>query len=394
MSRKRALLVNVLVSVAALCLAGAAIDAAAFFLIGVRSARHGMDDLIQFSPIVGHFHRPFATGRYYPQAGRTGHDVTINSYGFADGERDRDKTRPRIALVGDSTTGCWEVDPEDRPQRVLEQMVGGRVEVLNLGVRGFGTDQTYLLLKQAGMGFDPDIIIYTFCVNDPKDNAKESGKPYFRIDAGDTSELVLSGYPLQCPPAEGLAAQERLWRYSLTYRTLRRAASRLESITGRGSEPDGETLPIEQHAELRPNRATYDDEDRRRWHVTRLLITAMQEEASARGARFMVVEGVYRPVLDSGARQEITAGYSDEFDFDKMTRLLRTFTRARGIPFVSLNEEAKARGVHAEEVMPPSDTIHLNAAGVRLWCSVVLSELESLGWLEDDARPREAVSGG
>jgi lysophospholipase L1-like esterase len=393
-SRKRAILVNVLVSVAALCVAWAAIDAAAFFLVGLRSARHGMDDLIQFSPVVGHFHSPYGRGRYYPQAGRTGYDVAINSYGFADDERDRDKKRPRIALVGDSTTECWEVDLEDRPQRVLETTLDGRFEVLNLGVRGFGTDQTYVLLKQVGMGFDPDIIIYTFCVNDLRDNANERAKPYFRIDAGDTSKLVLSGYPIRCKPAEGSAAQEALWRYSLVYRTFRRAASRIESVTGRGAERGRATLPIEQNAELRPYRADYDDEDRRRWHVTRLLITAMQDEASARGARFLVVEDIYRPVLDPGARQEITAGYSEEFDFDKVTRLLESFTRERGIAFVSLAAEATARGVHAGEVMPPSDTIHLNAAGIRLWCLAVSSKLESLGWLEEDAGPREAVSGG
>jgi len=386
-SRKRTMLANVLTSVAALCIASAAVDAAAYFLVGLRSARHGMDGFFQFSPVVGHFHSPHMRGRYYPQAGRTGHDVTINSYGFADDERDREKTRPRIALVGDSTTECWEVDPEERPQRVLEELVDGRFEVLNLGVRGFGTDQTYILLEQVGMGFDPDIIVYTFCVNDLRDNANERAKPYFRTDAGDTNRLVLSGYPIQSKPAEGSAAQEGLWRYSLVYRTFRRAVSRLTSIAGGGPEPGSAELPIEQNAELRPYKAIYDEEDRRRWRVTRLLVSAMQEEASARGARFLVVEGLYRPVLDPGARHEVTAGSTDEFDFDKVTRLLEAFTRERGIPFVSLAAETRAGGMQAADVMPPSDTIHLNAAGVRLWCSAVLSKMESLGWLEEDAGP-------
>jgi lysophospholipase L1-like esterase len=393
MSRRRAALVNLLVSLAALCVACAAIDAVAFFLVGLRSARHGMDGLIQFSPVLGHFHVPCARGRYYPQAGRTGHDVRINSLGFSDEERECEKTRPRIALVGDSTTGCWEVAPEDRPHRVLEALLDGRFEVLNLGVRGYGTDQTYLLLRHVGMAFDPDVIVYTFCVNDLKDNAHVLAKPYFLVDPADTNSLVLSGCPVRFTPAEGSAAQEALWRYSLVYRTFRRAWSRLGAIATPESERDRPELPIERNAELRPYRAAYDDEDRRRWLVTRVLISAMQEEAAARGARFLVVEDIYRPVLDAEARQEVTAGYTDEFDFDKVTRYLEAFTRESGIAFVSLAAEATARGLRAEDVMPPSDTIHLNAAGIRLWSSVVQGSLESLGWLEQGAGQQAAVPG-
>jgi lysophospholipase L1-like esterase len=382
MSPMRKVLANVFVCVAALVLTCAIIDAAAFFLVGLRSARHGMEGLVQFSPLVGHFHKPYAAGRYYPQSGRTGHRVEINSYGFADDERSVDKTRPRVALVGDSTTECWEVDPEDRPHRVLEDMLDGRFEVLNLGVRGFGTDQTYVLLRQVGVGFDPDIIIYTFCINDIADNAKQRAKPYFTVDASDTTSLIPGGYPIRCTPAERAAAQDRLWRYSLVYRTFSRGIARVGSLAAKSPERDGEELPLGQDPELRPYKTTYDDEDRRRWQVTRRLIAAMQDCASAHGARFLVVEDIYRPVLDPDARRELTRGYTDAFDFDKVTRLFEGFTRDRGIAFVSIGREAESQGLHAPELMPPSDTIHLNAAGIRFWCSAVSHKLESLGWLD------------
>ncbi len=32
--------------------------------------------------------------------------------------------------------------------------------------------------------------------------------------------------------------------------------------------------------------------------------------------------------------------------------------------------------------MPPGDTIHLSAEGIRLWASAVAGVLESRGWLE------------
>ena len=40
--------------------------------------------------------------------------------------------------------------------------------------------------------------------------------------------------------------------------------------------------------------------------------------------------------------------------------------------------------------MPPSDTIHLNAAGIRLWSSIVQGSLESCGRAFQLLRPRIA----
>jgi len=49
----------------------AVIDAVAHFALGVRGSRHGSEDFVQFSPVLGHFHKPLAQGRYYPRRGAT-----------------------------------------------------------------------------------------------------------------------------------------------------------------------------------------------------------------------------------------------------------------------------------------------------------------------------------
>ncbi|MCK5596908.1 MAG: hypothetical protein KAJ04_05630, partial [Candidatus Eisenbacteria sp.] len=93
--RSRSCLTNFLVLIVTFLVCVAVIDAVAYFALGVRGSRHGSEDFVQFSPVLGHFHRPLAQGRYYPRRGRDGHDVRINSRGFCDEERDIEKNRPR-----------------------------------------------------------------------------------------------------------------------------------------------------------------------------------------------------------------------------------------------------------------------------------------------------------
>ncbi len=378
--RSRSCLTNFLVLIVTLLVCVAVIDAVAYFALGVRGSRHGSEDFVQFSPVLGHFHRPLAQGRYYPRRGRDGHDVRINSRGFCDEERDIEKNRPRIVLIGDSTTESWEVDPRERPHRVLEETLGGRFEVLNLGVRAYGTDQSLLLLKRLGMAFRPDVVIYTFCINDIRDNAKRTGKPYFEVDDADTGKLVTRGYPIAYPGTEGRRTANPVWKYSLVYRTFGLAVSKFGKVSSGG----GTALPLEEHFELAPYKVVYDEREAARWRVTRRLIAEMRAVASSGGAQFLVVENLHLPEIDADAASRLTAPYGggDGFDFDKVTRLFEGFADDTGMAFVSLAREAQRDERAAADLMPPGDTIHLSAEGIRLWASAVARELESRRWLE------------
>lgn len=382
MRRGRAVLVNVVVLIVTLCVAVAVVDAVAYFILGVRGFRSGSEDVIQFSPLLGHFHKPLAHTRYYPSRGRVGHDVDINSFGFCDIERSVEKDRPRIVLIGDSTTEAWEVDPEERPQAVLERALGGRFEVLNLGVRAYGTDQSLILLEQIGMAFRPDIVIHTFCINDVRDNAKHDAKPYFEVDPADTTVLLVGGYPVSYPGTGDRRQANPIWKYSLVYRTfgLAMAKLRLAVSSAEGAPP----LPLSEHFELRPYKAAYDEEDRERWRVTRRIVAGMRDVSESGGARFMVVENLHLPEIDPEAASELAAPYGgvSEFDFSKVTRLFEGFTNDTGIPFVSLPREALAQGLDPRDLMPRGDTVHLSAPGIRLWAAEVEREMQDRGWLD------------
>jgi hypothetical protein len=111
--------------------------------------------------------------------------------------------RFRIVCIGDSTTfgvGCtW----KDAWARQLETLLNldpdwtrshGVTEVLNLGVLMYGPDQSLLVLRNHGLSFSPDLVIFHLCVDDFADASfdyywkmnfnTKMYKPYFVLKDG------------------------------------------------------------------------------------------------------------------------------------------------------------------------------------------------------------------
>ena len=76
------------------------------------------------------------------------------------------KTKPRIAIVGDSFAFAEEVAFEDSWGHLLEVNSGGKFEVLNFGVGGYSIDQAYLRFKKDVLAWQPDIVILGFPLED------------------------------------------------------------------------------------------------------------------------------------------------------------------------------------------------------------------------------------
>jgi lysophospholipase L1-like esterase len=76
----------------------------------------------------------------------------------------------RIAIIGDSVTaGLWINDDTKVYPAVMEkhlQNLGFSVDVMNLGVAGYNTQQEVEMLKDKGLKFNPDLVILAYCLND------------------------------------------------------------------------------------------------------------------------------------------------------------------------------------------------------------------------------------
>lgn len=118
--------------------------------------------------------------------------IVINSKGLRDREHSYEKSKGlfRIVVVGDSFVfGSGGVEASDRFTDILEKSTRN-VEVINMGVPAYGTDQEYLYLKREGLKYHPDLVILCvfaadfarsfFTVN--PSNGRPKG--YFSITAG------------------------------------------------------------------------------------------------------------------------------------------------------------------------------------------------------------------
>jgi len=106
--------------------------------------------------------------------GKDGKEVRINAYGMRDEEITIKKPENtfRIAVLGDSVTFGYGVDVEESYPDILEKKlqtngVGNRrIEVLNLGVMGYGMNQYLSVLEHKIFDFEPDVVILGHHLND------------------------------------------------------------------------------------------------------------------------------------------------------------------------------------------------------------------------------------
>jgi hypothetical protein len=123
------------------------------------------------------------------RADRSNATESINSLGLR-GSREVEYARKdgtkRAVVIGDSFTFGLGVPDDATYCARLEARVPG-VEVINMGVNGYGTDQQFLQWQREGTKFDPDLVLIGVYVPDFHRNAlsvREFPKPRFFVDGG------------------------------------------------------------------------------------------------------------------------------------------------------------------------------------------------------------------
>lgn len=175
--------------------------------------------LWQKDPLLGWSHVPssqdvFVGPRPWPVEFQA--SVAINSLGLRGPELTPvPEGGYRVLLLGDSVTAGFEVEYEEtfaaRLEPLLTRELGAPVQVVNAGVRGFGTDQSYLYYRQRGRDLAPDVVLLVHSTNDPRNNVtlhrmrRLHGKPAFALEADGT--LTLMGHPT---PDYPLCSQYRM----------------------------------------------------------------------------------------------------------------------------------------------------------------------------------------
>jgi hypothetical protein len=97
----------------------------------------------------------------------------------ADRETPLDPAAPSALFVGGSFTMGHGLEFEDTFIGQLDAMPGFPLQVVNLGVQGFGTDQSLLQLKRHIETFDTKLVVYTFMHDHVRRNANHDRRILF-----------------------------------------------------------------------------------------------------------------------------------------------------------------------------------------------------------------------
>jgi hypothetical protein len=173
-----------------------------------------------------------------------------NSRGFRDVEHTVQKPKGtfRIVLIGDSVAEGRNVDPDSSFGRVLERMLNARgektrFEVILLARIGYSTPQEIVLLEDEAPRYDPDLILWSYCLNDPADpvfhNANGNLGRYY-----DRPTLQLVGLARafafrvrQKLHGRGCPQEFHAFLHCAFHDDILRDLHRIATITGRGGVP-------------------------------------------------------------------------------------------------------------------------------------------------------------
>ncbi len=217
------------------------------------------------------------------------HGFSTNSQGFR-GTREYAIEKPagvyRVIALGDSTTLGHGVEDGETFSAVLERNLSATrpVEVLNMGVSGFGTAEELIQLREVGVRYHPDLVLLGYWPNDPYNNVVSR---LFRLEQGEpvreSGEFV---------PA--IAIRDRLYRIP-GYGFLCQHSHLVNLIRNRFSAYFVQSL-AEQHRISFDVQERVSDQER---IVTAALIRALARETDGRGIPLVILN---MPVLAEGRR--------------------------------------------------------------------------------------------
>ncbi|MBI1381426.1 MAG: hypothetical protein GC161_10105 [Planctomycetaceae bacterium] len=201
----------VCVALAAVCEIGARWHLGARFAAGLPPAGRPVHAIAMHDPHAGWANKPNVTTRV--EGPNFQYVVRHNSRGQRGEERPLAKapgTR-RVLLLGDSLAWGWGVDDGREYAAIAERELGPSVEIVNLAVPGYSTDQQLLRFEREVGDWDPDLVLLNFVLNDVTGNITgqewtiDQRKPLYR--RGEDGQWQLVGHPVPAPDWHGPTSQ-------------------------------------------------------------------------------------------------------------------------------------------------------------------------------------------
>lgn len=330
--------------------------------------------LFSWSPSLGwrgrsHFRGNMARKEFF-------HEVVHNDAGFRDEEHvEKASGKSRVLVLGDSFVyGVGVSQVELFSERIKKR--DGSLDIVNMGVPGYSTDLEYLLLREEGMKYRPDLVVVAFYPNDIFENnlrTFEDGKwqkPFFEWngktltltnvpapndlerfldDPANDERVVLNDMP---------ALLGRVLRISVLANVLVDRAQAFPFLSSQ-LEHLGVLYPFQAQKFNEVFDPTRVEELHPLWERTSALIAEMKNFLQAQKIPLLVVYIPFKQQLDY-KYQEITRGSG--FDIDLPQQTLRKSLQSYDIPFADITPIFARRRGGGMSLYYREDP-HLNSTG-------------------------------
>jgi hypothetical protein len=274
-----------------------------FLEVALRILSYSFPPFVKMDPTVGWSLAPNVQGWTRNEGGKI--YLRINSDGLRDFEHVTEKPANtlRVAILGDSYAEAAQVRMEESFWSVLElrlaacpSLAGKKVEVINFGVDGYGTDQELLTLREKVWKYAPDVVVLLFTPsNDVTDNSRvlavDKEKPFF-VEQGD--KLILNTsfrdtVQYRVRQTWPIHMYYRMVIYSRVLQLLKQAATLwrqhklVETVQGTSALGGGK-LGLADMSYQRPVEQAWTNA----WQVTESILSLMNDDIRAKGAVFLV----------------------------------------------------------------------------------------------------------
>ncbi len=267
--------------------------------------------------------KPNQGGWFVTQTHEYFNKVKTNSEGWPDTEHVKEKPTGvyRILFLGDSFVENFQVPFEKRFAQQLQKKLGTKVETITLGRGNTGTAQQYLILKNYGLNYHPDLVVHMFLTaNDIKNNSyelqKDSKLPYFKLD--DEQHLLLvkqqigSGFLYK---TKEIIKKLRTVEFILS---IRQKIQEARSVKDYG-------FPNDYGIYLKQETREYTSA----WQVTKKLILASKEAAEANSAKYILVPLSNNEQINNDVWEKLLITYpamkDQDMDLNKPDIILKDF---------------------------------------------------------------------
>jgi lysophospholipase L1-like esterase len=316
----------------------------------------------------------------------------------------------RIVVLGDSFMEAYQVPLEESLPRRLEADLGervGAVEVINLGVGGYGTAQELRQLEEEGLRYQPDLVVLAFYTgNDIQNNSRELevdtfgaedpkvwGRPYAHADdlrspltwtEPDYARMMAAAEREQSKRAAPL---RRAWKLIEPTLLANRLQQLFAQVAARLGAPPADPKahfgwPFLEHFES----PTWDEA----WGITRRLILELRDVSRAAGADLVLLIVPAKLQVEESFRDLARAQYPGVvFDETRINRALATFTKEHGILLVDPTPELVASDEAGATTYFQLEDHHWNALGHEIAARRLADAITAAGLLR---RPQPSGS--